>query len=355
MFIIYNNLGGNMKRILHILSSNKYSGAENLAATIIKNLDSEYESAYVSPDGPIRDSLEERGVTYLPIKNNSVSNIKRIIRDWKPDLIHAHDFTASIRSALATSKIPVISHIHQNPMWLKRLNPRSFLFSIACFRLSHIIAVTPAIIDSAFFSPLFKKKFSVLENIVDTKLLVNKANMPYSNKYDLVFIGRLVDVKNPLRFINIIEKLKENNQNIKAVIVGDGPLREECQRVIKEKDLEKNIFLKGHMSNPYPVLRNSKLLVMTSKSEGLPMTVIEGLILGKPVIVPQIEGIGKFVSREYGLVCKDDQDYFEGITKLLTDKETYLNMSETARENAKSMFNLENYCRKLDEVYKGVI
>ncbi|MDC7783892.1 glycosyltransferase [Priestia megaterium] len=343
------------KKILHILSSNKYSGAENIATCIITNLSKQYESAYVSPNGPIKDALEERGVTYFPIESNSISNIKKVVKDWKPDIIHAHDFGATIKSSLASSNIPIVSHIHQNPTWLKKLNLRSLIFFMSCFRISHIVAVTPAIVDSAVFASFFKNKVSVIENTVDTKLVIEKSRVCCNEHYDLAFIGRLVDVKDPLRFINIVDNLVKKNPTTKAVIIGDGLLEDKCLEAIKDKNLEKNIFLKGYMSNPYPILSNSKTLVMTSKSEGLPMTVIEALVLGKPVIVPQIEGIEKVVDKTCGLICKNDDEYVNGLTKILEDNEVYQNMSKKAKLKAEYMFDMKRYCQKFIEVYNNVL
>ncbi|GAB6256321.1 glycosyltransferase [Peribacillus sp. N1] len=342
------------KKILHILSSNKYSGAENIATSIITNLSKQFVSAYTSPNGPIKIALEERGVTYLPMENASVSNIKEVINQWKPDIIHAHDFGASVKCVLTGTNIPIVSHIHQNPSWLKRLNFRSVLFFMTCFRISHIVAVTSAIVDSTIFKSFFKNKVSVIENTVDTKRVIEKSSIPCDEYYDIAFIGRLVDVKDPLRFINIVEKLVRKKPEIKTVIIGEGVLKDKCEMAIKEKNLEKNIILKGYLSNPYPILSNSRVFVMTSKSEGLPMTVIEAMVLGKPVIVPLLDGMDKVVDSTCGLICRDDDEYLEGLLKILEDNEIYLAMSKKSKLKAESMFDMTKYCREFIEVYSNV-
>ena len=110
------------KKVLHVLSSNKYSGAENVATYIVKLTNDNYESVYTSPKGSIKESLKLRGIKYIQMNDFSVSEIKKVIHDYKPDIIHAHDFTATIKCILVNSKLPIVSHIHQNPTWIKKIN-----------------------------------------------------------------------------------------------------------------------------------------------------------------------------------------------------------------------------------------
>lgn len=109
-------------KILHVLQSNRFSGAENVVCQIIDlfRTDENIEMLYCSPDGPIREMLNERGMPFAPMKKLSVSELKRILKKEKPDLIHAHGFRASILSVISTKKIPVISHLHNNGPWLKK-------------------------------------------------------------------------------------------------------------------------------------------------------------------------------------------------------------------------------------------
>ena len=90
------------EKILHILRSNKFSGAENVVCQIINifKTDKNFEMVYVSPEGPIKDTLKEKNINYIPIKKLSFLEIKRVINEYKPDVIHAHDFTASVLVAI---------------------------------------------------------------------------------------------------------------------------------------------------------------------------------------------------------------------------------------------------------------
>ena len=109
-------------KIIHFLNTNKYSGAENVAISIINQMKNDNEIIYVSLDGPIREYLEENNITFEPIKKIGISELRRVIKKYNPDIIHAHDFTASIISSLVRGKRKLISHIHNNVKWLRNVN-----------------------------------------------------------------------------------------------------------------------------------------------------------------------------------------------------------------------------------------
>ena len=94
-------------RILHVLSSHIYSGAENVVCQIISLFqnDPDYEMIYCSPDGSIRKALEERKISYMPIEKVSRSEVQRVISETAPTLIHAHDVRASIVCAMAADSM----------------------------------------------------------------------------------------------------------------------------------------------------------------------------------------------------------------------------------------------------------
>jgi glycosyltransferase involved in cell wall biosynthesis len=339
------------KKILHVLSSQSYSGAENVATVIITNLNKDYDMAYSSPDGPIRKTLEDREVLYIPMKDFTISSIRKVIKEWKPDLLHTHDFTATLKCILVSRKIPIIAHIHQNPTWLRKVNFRSIIFSLASKKISTIVTVNPAIFDSSILASLYKDKTKICENIVDIKFVNEKAKIFSEEKFDLLFVGRLVEIKDPLRFIKIAAMLINKNEELKAVIIGDGLLKVQCEAYIKELGMEGKIILKGHLDNPFPIIGNSKILVMTSKSEGLPMTAIEAQALGKPIVVPEINGINRVVDHTCGIVCKDDNEYINGITNILQDEKKYLGMSRMAKRRAQSLFNMDVYNSRIINIY----
>ena len=94
-------------KILHIANTDHFSGAENVICQIVSLFKDEKdaEMAYVSPDGSIREALAERKIRFVPIKQMNVKELRKVFREEKPDVVHAHDMKAS----LITSIMKIIS------------------------------------------------------------------------------------------------------------------------------------------------------------------------------------------------------------------------------------------------------
>lgn len=343
------------KKILHVLSSNDFAGAENVAMCIISNLSDTYDSAYASPIGCIQENLQSRSIIYMPMKKLSVMEIRRIMKEWRPDIIHAHDFTATLKCLCARFSIPVVAQIHQNPTWLQTINRFSILFFLACFPIKKIIVVSPVIKKSTFLSSRFNQKCDVITNIVDINWIKKNALEQTDQLYDLAFVGRLEDIKDPLRFIDIVSKLVKEFPSLKVVMMGEGNMEVQCRELIQRKQLNNVIELKGFMQNPYPVLRNSRLLVMTSRSEGLPIVALEALSLGKPVIVPRLTGIENIIDNSCGYICRGNDEFVTRIASLLKSDTDYMQMSLAASLKGKEICNMDKYKEQMIQVYSSVI
>ncbi|WP_089261653.1 glycosyltransferase family 4 protein [Maribacter sedimenticola] len=127
------------------------------------------------------------------------------------------------------------------------------------------------------------KKVVQIYNPVDPTLLEQTHNYnPSLNK--IISVGRLSFQKNFLLLIDVAKKVIISNPNIQWDIYGDGYQRDELKNKIHEYGLEQHVILKGHATNIYEIYKNYSLMVMTSRFEGFPMSLIEGLATKLPLI-----------------------------------------------------------------------
>ncbi|MFP3846987.1 glycosyltransferase, partial [Priestia filamentosa] len=98
-------------KILHLLQSSHFSGAENVACKIITmfNQEGNIEMAYCSKSGQINEVLNQKKIKFYPMIKLCKKEVKRVLKEFKPDIIHAHDASASVIAASCTSRIPIIS------------------------------------------------------------------------------------------------------------------------------------------------------------------------------------------------------------------------------------------------------
>lgn len=342
------------KNVLHIVNSKIYSGLEKVACDIITNPDYEYNGIYVTQSGPVVDILKERNINYELIKKVNRKEINRVIKKYKPDIIHAHDFTAGVISSMCKKNIKLIEHLHNNCPWLKLPGIKSLSFLYAGLRADKILTVSDSIEKEFIFSRFIKKKIICIGNPINTQEIIGKINgLKREKKYDICCVARLTEQKNPFKFVEIIKELVQENPHIKAVWVGDGELKESVIKKINDESLENNIELVGFQKNPYIYMAESNVFLLTSDWEGFGLVAVEALTLGLPSVVSNVGGLKEIVDNKCGKLCVHDNDYVIEIKKLLSDINYYEKKSKKALEKSKRLDNITQYINKINDIYKS--
>ncbi|MGG0413136.1 glycosyltransferase [Peribacillus simplex] len=346
-----------MKKVLHLLSSNQYSGAENVACQIIEAFRNDIEMVYCSPNGPISNILKSKNVNYLPLDNLSFKEVKEIIKTFRPDLIHAHDIKASLIAAHCSKNIPVISHLHGRFEDMSKISVKSLLYRTYIKKFSHIFAVSESIIKEYYFSNALSNKSSVLYNVVNQEKLVNMVSVEEKEtEFDCVYLGRFSYPKNPQRLIYIISKVVEKIPNSTFVLIGDGDLLDEAKKLAEKLKVQKNILFKGFLNNPYQLVSASKVMILTSRSEGTPMCVLESMLLGVPIVSTAVDGIKELIENKVdGFYYEKDENIVNAICKLITDEQLRNSVSKNAYNKAIKINNIDNYKSHILNVYSNNI
>ncbi|CBL91353.1 glycosyl transferase family 1 [Leuconostoc gasicomitatum] len=350
-------LNKSKKVVFHFLNTGNYSGAENVVINIA-TLINDCEHVYVSPSGAIDKILKEFNIRHIVIKKLTSKTVYNVIKNNQPTIVHAHDFRASIMIARNASYIHsyggfVISHLHNNDPRMRRFGLLPLLYRWSIPKYNKIIVVSESIIDEYIFSQYIKKNIDVLilKNIVNDSIILRKADMFVAPRSDLIYVGRLVEQKNPIMFLEIVKLITKVFPNVKANILGDGPLREKTEKFIWNNELTDNIELIGFTSNPYPYIKSSKIGVSTSKWEGFGLSILEEQLLGNPVVATPVGGVVDLVNEDVGMLSNSIKEMSAEIIQLLSN-ETYLaKKSCMAKENVKTKNSISHFQSILREVY----
>lgn len=342
-------------KVMHVLNSRIYSGAEKVVCQIIHAFQGEVEMVYCSPESDIvRKMVEAQGVTYLPMKTMSVSELSRVIREQKPDLIHAHDMRAGFFSALCCGNIPLVSHIHNNAYDARGLSPKTVGYLLAGFRAKHIFWVSQSSFDGYAFHKLFARKSSVLYNVIDTDEIYTKLSQDSNTyDYDLIYVGRLTYQKNPQRLLRLCARLKESKPDLKVAIVGTGELEEELKALSQELNLEDTVRFLGFQPNPIKMVACSKAMILTSRWEGTPMCALEAMALGTPVVSTPSDGMKDLLTDGVsGYLTESDEQMAVDLLKIFTQPEHRKLLAENARKKFDSLNDGEAYKRAIWTAYQ---
>lgn len=342
-------------KVLHLLNSDRFSGAENVVCQIISMFKNELdiEMVYCSRDGQIREVLNERNISFVSVDDLTVKEVKRVLKEVTPDVIHAHDMRASFIAALSCGRIPLISHIHNNAFDSRGISLKSIAYLYAAFKSKHIFWVSKSSFSGYFFCKFFIKKSEVLYNVIDINTLYEKMKLD-SNKYDydIVYIGRLTYQKNPQRLFNVLKLVVDKRPYTKIAIIGTGELDAEIKKLCLELQLNDNVCFFGHLNNPLKVLHDSKVMLMTSRWEGTPMCALEAMALGVPIVSTKTDGLCELIEQgKNGYLCNNNDDIEKYILKLLDNSELQKSCSNNAYNKALKINDIENYKKNLAQQY----
>ena len=336
-----------MMKILHILCTDRLSGAEAVHLGILSKLKDENEVVYASPDGPVREAVEGAGVRFISCDTDSVRVLKELYKSEKPDVVHAADPRMSFKCALA--RVPFISHLHCNCPWMKGINPNSVALAFAARRARAVVAVSESIPDEFIFRKTMKGKLTVLPNAVDAERVRRLAAEECGGEYDLVFTGRLEEIKRPTLFLEIFEKLKEQKPDATAVMIGDGAMRRDVEKYINDRRIGGGT-LTGYDPNPYRYMARSKVMVVTSSSEGFGLVAVEAMALGVPVIAFPAGGVTK-IADEGGFIAGTADEAVSEAYMLLSDAAEYGAVSRRALGASEKYTDTDGYIEKIKEIY----
>lgn len=342
-------------KVLYLLQSTRFSGAENVVCQIISMLKnkSDIEMIYCSPDGQIREALNERDIQFEPIKELSVKEVKRIIKKCNPDIIHAHDRSACITAAIALKNIPVVAHIHVNNNSGVVSLLKNVVFTWFSKKYRHIFWVSDSAYDEFQFKGIIKKKSTVLYNVIDMKTLSKKTDSDTAEyDYNIVYVGRLSYQKNPERLMKVLHSVIQKKDDVKIAIVGNGEYKQFVVDYIKDNDLDKNIDYLGYLNNPLKIIRSSKVLVMTSRFEGTPMVALEAQCLGVPIVSTPVDGMKKIVQNgNNGYLTDADDEIVSHLIEIVANENKHRMLSENSLRQATYYNDMDKYCAAITKAY----
>lgn len=343
-------------KVLHVLGSNKLSGAENVVVEIINMFRNEVDMAYLSPKGDIEKSLYSRNIRFISVENLSTSELNRSIKEYQPDIIHAHDIRATIQAVRCRRDIPVISHIHGNHDDMKVIGIKSILYLIHSYKAKHIIAVSDSVIKQYAFSKYISNKCTVLYNTIDKDRVLAKVHEDKREyKFDFVFLGRLSEPKNPQRVAKVASCVLKKLPDSKFGIIGEGNFRKDMEGVFVSEDVIDRVIFCGYMDNPYKALSQAKVMVMCSKYEGTPIAALEAMILGIPIVSTPTDGMKDIViNSENGFISSEDDEIVNYLCRLIEDESLNSKLSAGAIKSIERFTDVDRYKNRIMSIYDKV-
>lgn len=231
-------------------------------------------------------------ILYLPIYSYRLKSIISLNQiDTCISFMHFPNFVNSFTKIFNVKAKIIISERAHTGALLEKKNLKNF---IASWLIRFLYKKADLVIPNSNQTSNYLKniynltRLQTLYNPINVDLIYKKAagsiNVDFFNKTDFVFlnIGRLHKNKGQDHLINAFLPFK--GKNVKLLILGEGPERNNLIKLINKLELSNQIHLVGFVDNPYPYIKQSDCFVLSSMIEGFPNVLIESLVLEKPVI-----------------------------------------------------------------------
>lgn len=198
----------------------------------------------------------------------------------------------------------------------------------------------------------------VIYNMIDGDLVKEKAQktieFKQENRFSLCAVGSLIPVKGFDRLIRAAGYVKEKGYDFELHIVGKGPEEQNLKRLASDLNVDSNVLFHGFLKNPYPIMKQSDLFVMSSISEALPTVLCEAMILGKPSLVTNCSGCRGLVnSGEYGMMAEqEDMDLADKMMTLMDNEALLTHYGNKSLERSK-LFDDDRVLQKYYNIFEG--
>ncbi len=382
------NLGGPTYNVAYLT---KYMSAdyETLLVGGAKD-DSEESSGFIVENLGLKPVIVEEMLREINIKNDyaAYKKIKKIILEFKPDIVHTHASKAGTLGRLAASscKVPVIIHTFHGHVFHSYFGKLKTTFyknierylarkSTAIIAISDIqkqelvdihgicrsekVHVIPLGFDLSKFQENTEEKRKTFRNkyhVEDDEIVIS-------------IIGRLVPVKNHALFLEALKIVSnKTSKKIRAFIVGDGELRQE----IEEKAKMLNIpFTDGSKTNEKKLLTftswikeidialaGTDIVALTSFNEGTPVSLIEAQAANKPIVSTNVGGIENVViTGETALLSENGhlQQFADNLLELVEDDTKRFAMSEKGWFHVKEKFHFTRLVSDMENLYSKLL
>lgn len=353
-------------KILQVLPYFCFGGAETMCENLTYALIAQGHTVTVvslyGEHTPISRRMEASGVRILYLDKklgldvSMVPKLTRIMKAEKPDVVHTH--LDVIKYAVAAARLAGVKkcvHTVHNVADKEAEGRAQKLINGFYFRRgwSVPVALSPEVRASIVsFYGLKPEQVPVAYNGVDLSRCLPKESYCAGEEFHILHIGRFNEQKNHGLLLKMFETLARENPGLCLELIGEGELRPEIEKQVKTMGMEGRVAFLGAQSNVYPYLQRADLFLLPSRYEGIPMTIIEAMGTGLPIVVTAVGGVPDMLENGvdgFTVPCEEEK-IVEACQNLIRDEALRERLGRAAREHA-DRFSAQTMGKRYLEIY----
>lgn len=367
-----------MRRVAIIIDSLKIGGAQQLVSAFASNAPNYgIEPVIINlKDGSpsvILDGILAAGVKVITVPSYSLFNFKRLrwlvgfLRESKIDVVQTHLMYANILGSVAAhlADLPVISTLHSTHVrsgfrskLLKRLE------DFCLHRFATRILAVGDMVASAHQGRYEGRAVDVIPNGIPEIRAVSASDrdrlrheLGGNGQPIIITVGRFSTAKGYHDMIEAFKLLQQKNLKSKLLMVGSGSTQDSIRSQIEELDLEHSVILAGDRNDVPQLLASSDVFASSSHREGLPLSVLEAMMAGLPVVATAVGDIPNVVTRDTGVIVPPHRPEMlaAALEELLTNPVKRQEMGKAAKDRAQQEYSVDVWMKRHVKLYEDVI
>ena len=372
---------GKKIRVLHIAQA--AGGVDRYLRMLLKYMDKEqFENIVVFSQSFDKKDYEglvdgyqtvemDRSIEINDIK--SVFQIRKLIKEYEPDVVYVHSSKAGAVGRLANIGIKNIC-IYSPHGWafnMRCSGKKQFLYAciekMAAHFCDKIICISNAEKQSALDKKICKEnKLQIIYNGIDIDDYENSIHgkikrcdigVP-ADAFVIGMVGRICKQKAPDIFIQAAEMIKKELPNAYFILVGDGDMTKSIKKYAEENDLSDSLYITGWVDNPMDYIEIFDVACLLSRWEGFGLVVPEYMLCRKPVIACNVDALPDIIENEQSGILVEVDNYvevYENVMRLYANSEWKIRLINTAYKKVFDDFNARRVSFETDNLIKSMM
>ncbi len=367
------------KKILHIQLLPLLSGVQNVMLHILQALPEEEFEIYIAckPGGPLEQEIKRRGYHFiaLPMFIQKLSPLDLLVfiklyilcRKYRFNIVHTHSSKPGFlgRIAARLAGVPLIIHTGHGAPFYETQPPVLQRFYMELERLAAVFC------DKMVFVNYYHRDFYIAHKLIraDKAITIYNALNPEmlrqidaaaekkNHRNNITTIGSVLRFsmqKNIVMTISTVIKICRQRDDVRFIFVGDGELYNLCKMMVEINNLQDRIILPGWQSDTAIWLSGFDVFMLYSAYEGLPMSIIEAMYAGLPIIGADIPTIAELVDSDNGwLIPSRRADILETkLHSIIDDKNSYGQKGQVSRTKIQELCSYEKFTTAYLSLYR---
>jgi glycosyltransferase involved in cell wall biosynthesis len=351
--------------LVHIISASGFYGAERVVANLCcsqKRLHTVVLclSPLDSNLAVFRQQVEAAGAEFIHINNSfgdAITSLRQLSRTHGKLVLNSHGYKevviASLFALITDCRVVATQHgFIQNSSKTKLYNLIDKAFC-RWSKVHRVVGVTQTIIDTYRGFGVSEKRLALLPNAIPLPPVMDKqkAREKLAERWQIssqtpivVFLGRLSAEKGPLLFVDAMDQLLRKHPDCTILIAGDGPQREQVLTRIAHHKRTKQIHWLGFVDDAQTLLAGADLMLLTSTTEGTPMSLLEAMALECVVVAAAVGGIPDIIEDQQNgvlIASRAANSFAQACVTLLQEPRLRQKLARAARHTVEQQYNLE--------------